>query len=89
MSVAGVLVSTLASGVSTAVFTGGLSAFGAALYSLGIPKNSILNYETAIRMEKYLLIVHDTKAEVQRAADILATVSGVGEKEAEVAVYST
>ena len=30
-----------------AVVTGGLSALGAGLYSLGIPKDSIVKYETA------------------------------------------
>ena len=41
-------------------------------------------YETAIKMEKYLLIVHGTSDEVGHAKDILDT----GE-EAEVAVYAT
>ena len=86
LTAAGALFSTLASGLSTAVFTGGLSALGAALYGIGIPKNSIINYETAIKMEKYLLIVHDTRGEVKRASDILGTLSA--NDETKVTVFS-
>lgn len=76
------LLSTFAGGLSTAVFTGSLTALGAALYSIGIPRNSIIKYETAIKLEKYLLIFHSTRDEVKRASDILGTL-----KEAEVAIY--
>jgi len=43
------------------------------LSSIGIPKDSILKYETAIKSDKFLLLVHDTVAEVSRARDIIAT----------------
>jgi len=84
LTAGGLLLSTLVSGVSTAAFTGGLTALGAALYSIGIPKNSIIKYETAIKLEKYLLIVHGTRDEVKRAGDILATVKG-----AEIEIHTT
>ena len=35
------------SGVENAVLVGGLSAIGAALYSIGIPKDTVLQYESA------------------------------------------
>ena len=82
LTVGRILLSTLVSGLSTAIFTGSLTAFGAALYSIGIPRNSIIKYETAIKLEKYLLIFHSTRKEVERASDILGTL-----KEAEVATY--
>ena len=44
---------------------------GAALYSIWVPRESILNYETAIKANKILLIVHGSRGEVERAADIL------------------
>ncbi len=84
LSAGGFLFITLASGLSTAIFTGGLTALGAGLYSIGVPRNSIINYETAVKMEKYLLIVHGTHDETERASDILNT-----GKEVEVAVYTT
>lgn len=80
----GLLFSTFASGLSTAVITGSLTALGSALYSIGIPKNSIIHYETAIKLDKFLLVVHGTRDEVERARDILSTTG----KEVEVAVHS-
>lgn len=82
LTVGRILFSTFAGGLSTAVFTGGLSALGAALYSIGIPRNSIIKYETAIKLEKYLLIFHSTRDEVGRARDILGTL-----EEVEVAIF--
>jgi hypothetical protein len=55
-----------------AVVVGGLSALGAGLYSIGIPKNSVLKYETAIKADKFLLVAHGTAAEAAKARDILA-----------------
>ena len=51
---------------------GGLSAIGAGLYSIGVPKNSVLEYETAIKADKFLLVAHGTAAEVAKAKDILS-----------------
>ena len=51
--------------------TGGFTALGAALYSIGIPKDSVLRYETEIKNDKLLLVVHGTAEEVQRAKDLL------------------
>ena len=50
---------------------GGLSALGAALYSIGIPKDSILQYETQVKNGKLLLVAHGTPEEVERAKDLL------------------
>lgn len=73
--VLGPLVSWIANGLSGAVLGGGLSAFGAALYSLGIPKDSILAYETALKADRFLVIAHGTAAEVMQARAMLATTS--------------
>jgi hypothetical protein len=53
-----------------AVF-GGLSAVGAALYGLGIPKEAVLRYEAAVRRGKLLLIAHGAVDEVGTAREIL------------------
>jgi hypothetical protein len=53
-----------------AVF-GGLSALGAALYGLGIPKDAVLRCEAAVRMDKLLLIAHGAVDEVGKAREIL------------------
>jgi hypothetical protein len=69
--VAGPLASAIIGGLEGAVVVGGLSALGAGLYSIGIPKDSILKYETALKSDKYLLVAHGTAEEVRRAAEIL------------------
>jgi len=69
--VGGPLVGALIGALQGAVITGGLSAIGAALYSLGIPKDSIVKYETSLKSDKFLLIVHGTIEEVKRAHEIL------------------
>lgn len=71
--VAGPLVAAIVGALETAVVAGGLSAIGAGLYSLGIPKNSVLAYEGAIRAGKYVLVVHGSETEATQARDLLAS----------------
>jgi hypothetical protein len=59
-----------------AVF-GGLSALGASLYSLGIPKDAVLRCEAAVRMDKLLLVAHGAVDEVDKAAEILTLTPGL------------
>ena len=37
---------------------------GAGLASVGIPKSSVIEYEIALKTDKFLLIVHGTQEEV-------------------------
>ena len=69
--VAGPLVTWIVGGLEGAVMLGGLSALGAGLYSLGIPRDSILRYETALKSGKFVVIAHDSDAEVTHARDII------------------
>jgi uncharacterized membrane protein len=69
--VAGPLVMYIVAGLEGAAVMGGLSALGAGLYSIGIPKNSIVQYETEVKNAKLLLIVHGTPEEVEKAKDLL------------------
>ena len=69
--VAGPLVGWVVGALEGAVVVGGLSAIGAGLYSLGIPKNSILQYETALKTGKFVLIAHGTQEEMARAREII------------------
>jgi len=71
--VAGPLVGWIVAALEGAVVVGGLSALGAALYSLGIPKNNVLEYETEIRGGKFLVVAHGTTDDVSRAKEILKT----------------
>jgi len=69
--VGGPLVASIVGGLEGAIAIGGASALGAGLFSLGIPKNSVLQYETALKTDKYLVIAHGTANEVVRAKEIL------------------
>jgi uncharacterized membrane protein len=69
--VAGPLVMWIVGALEEAAVIGGLTALGAGLYSIGIPKNSIVQYETEVKNGKLLLIAHGTADEVERARDLL------------------
>ena len=71
--VGGPLVAAIVGALDAAIVVGGLSAIGAGLYSLGIPKHSVLAYEGAIRAGKYLLVAHGTESEATQARELLAT----------------
>jgi hypothetical protein len=69
--VGGPLVAAIVAGVESAVLVGGFSAIGAALYSIGIPKDSIVRYETALKVDKYLVVLNGPADEVAKAAATL------------------
>jgi uncharacterized membrane protein len=69
--VAGPLVAWIVAGLEGAVVVGGVSAFGAGLVSIGIPKDSAIKYEVALKTDKYLLIVHGTRDAVEKAREII------------------
>src|ERR1700688_2427496 len=71
--VAGPLVAWIVAGLEGAVEVGALGALGAGLFSIGIPKNSIVKYETALKTDQFVLIAHGTDAEVAKAKDIIET----------------
>ncbi len=69
--VAGPLVGWIIGGLEGAVVVGGVSAIGAGLISLGIPKDTVLQYETALKTGKFLVVAHGTAAEVAHARAII------------------
>jgi hypothetical protein len=69
--VAGPLVAWIVGALEGAVVVGGLSAVGAGLYSLGIPKDSILRYERALTTGKFVLVAHGSLDETTGAKEIL------------------
>ena len=70
---AGPVVAWIVAGLEGAVEVGAMGALGAGLYSIGIPKDSVVKYETALKTDQFLLIVHGTAAEVEEAKDIIKT----------------
>ncbi len=69
--VAGPLVAWIVAGLEGAVVVGGMSAFGAGLVSIGIPKDSVLKYEVALKTDKFMLVVHGTPDAVAKARNII------------------
>jgi uncharacterized membrane protein len=70
--VAGPLVTAIVAALEEAVVVGGFSALGAGLYSIGIPKNSVLQYESEVKNGKLVLVAHGTPDDVERAKNLLA-----------------
>lgn len=54
-----------------AVVVGGLGAVAGALASIGVPNDSVLRYEQDLRAENFLVVVHGSEAEAQRAQGML------------------
>jgi hypothetical protein len=69
--VAGPLVGWIVGALEGAVIMGGLSVIGAGLYSLGIPKDSVLRYETAVKSGKFVLIAHGSSLESAHARKVI------------------
>ncbi len=69
--VGGPLVAWIVAGLENAALVGGLSALGAGLYSIGIPKDSVVEYEAAVKAGKYVVVAHGTAAEAAKAREIL------------------
>ena len=70
--VLGYLASIVVSAVEGAIMSGGLSVLGAALYSAGIPRDSVMQYEQAVKADGFLVIVHGAAEGLIRAKVILA-----------------
>src|SRR5580700_702551 len=70
--VAGSAVAWIVGALESAVVVGGLTAMGAGVYSIGVPKDSALKYESSVKAGKFLLIAHGTPTEADLARRILA-----------------
>ena len=68
----GYLAPIVVSAVDGAVMAGSHNALGAALYSVGVPKDSVVQYEQAVKADGFLVIVHGAGEELTRARAILA-----------------
>lgn len=69
--VLGPLAAMLFGGLQGAVVVGGLSALAGALMAVGIPRDSVLRYETALKANQFMLVVHGDAQAIRRAHDLL------------------
>ncbi len=72
IGMAGPLVATLVGALEGAVVVGGLSALGAALTQVGVPKDQVIKYEAALKVDKYLLVVHGSAEDHEQVRGVLA-----------------
>ena len=70
--VGGPLVAWVIAALEGAVEVGAISAIGAGLMSIGVPKDSVVKYDATLKTDGYLLVVHGTREAVSNAKDILA-----------------
>lgn len=54
----------------------GASALVGALTAVGVPKNSVLRYETALTADKFLVTVHAQEQDVPRIQQLLGEAAG-------------
>ncbi len=73
----GPLVGWIIGALQGAVVVGSLSVLGAALFSIGIPQDSIMQYESALKSDKFLVIAHGTEEQAAQAKSILVTSGAV------------
>ncbi|PCJ87401.1 MAG: DUF1269 domain-containing family protein [Thiotrichaceae bacterium] len=71
LATAGFIVRLLVEGQESIEVGGGFNVLGKSLFSMGIPRDSIVDYEQAIKAGKILLIVHGMRSDVERAYHIL------------------
>ncbi len=85
LAMAGPVVATLVGALEGAVVVGGLSALGAALTQIGIPKDQVIKYETALKVDKYVLMVHGNAEDLAKVSSVLANPNALAEDIAEAA----
>lgn len=71
LGAAGPIVHVLVGALEGAAVVGGVSALGAALASIGVPRDAVLKYERSVQADKYLLIAHGSASEVEEARGII------------------
>jgi hypothetical protein len=69
--VAGPVTGWIIGALEGAIFVGGVSVLGAALVSVGIPRDKVLKYESSVKAGKFLLISHGTAAEAEKVRNVL------------------
>ena len=71
--VAGPLVAWIVGTLECTVIASGLSVIGAGFYRVGIPHDSALQYEAALKANRFVLVAYGVTHEVARALDIIQT----------------
>jgi len=73
VAMAGPFVAALISALEGAVVVGGISALGAAFAQIGVPKDEAIKYETALKVDKFVLMIHGSAEDAAKARSVLAS----------------
>jgi hypothetical protein len=73
VAMAGPVVSALVGALEGAVLGGSVSALGAALTQIGLPKDQVIKFESALKADKYVLTVHGSAEDQLKAHSVLDT----------------
>lgn len=71
--VLGYLAGVAAATIESAALVGGLSTIGTALASIGVPKDSVVEYETEVAADGFLVMAHGLPDDMERSKRILGT----------------
>ena len=82
LAMAGPIAASLIGALEGVVVVGGLSALGAALSQIGVPKDQVIKYEAALKVDKYVLMVHGSEEEQAKARTVLENAKSVEALEA-------
>jgi hypothetical protein len=74
VAVLGYLAAMIATAVENAVLVGGFSAIGAALFRIGIPRDSVLRYETDVKADRFLVMALGAPEDISRAKEMLRAI---------------
>ena len=69
---AGPIVGWIVGALEGALVVGGVSALGAGLVGAGIPKDSVIEYETHVKAGRFVVIAHGPPDEANKTTDTLA-----------------
>jgi len=69
--VAGQIINRMVHGLEGVEVGSGFCSTGTALFIVGVPRGSINEYEQAIKAEKFLLLFHGERQDVERACGVL------------------
>ncbi|MFZ6693897.1 DUF1269 domain-containing protein [Undibacterium sp. SXout20W] len=73
VAMAGPIVAMLVAALEGAVLVGGISAIGGALSMIGVSKDDVIKYDTAVKADKFVLVVHGNAEEIIRAKNELSS----------------
>ena len=68
-------------GLEGAAVAGGMTSLGASLFSLGVPRPSIGDYEAKVRAGKFVVVSRGSQDEVSRTWGVLKATPHQGVKE--------